>query len=64
MCMYGNGVTHCYMSEEGGSYATVPNEDMGLFRIERSSNSNNSTEVNRGIIMGILYSYAWISLII
>ncbi len=56
--MYGNGVTHCYMSEEGGSYATVPNEDMGLFRIERSSNSNNSTEVNRGIIMGILYSYA------
>ena len=57
--MYGNGVTHCYMSDdEGGSYATVPNEDMGLFRIERSSNSNNSTEVNRGIIMGILYSYA------
>jgi len=31
---------------------------MGLFTISSSWNSGNSTEVNRGLINGILYKFA------
>ncbi len=56
--MHGDGVSHCYYAEDGNSYATVENQDMGLFRLDRSGLSNNSTEVSRGIIFGIIYTFA------
>lgn len=48
----------CYNSENGGDYRNIANEDMGLFELENSSNSGNSTTINRGIIPGILYKIA------
>ena len=53
--MHGDGVSKCYLAEGGDSYATIPNEDQGLFTLERSNNSGNCTDVSRGIIPGILY---------
>ena len=57
--MHGDGVSNCFYAENGNNYATIENQDMGLFTISSSWNSGNSTEVNRGLINGILYKFAW-----
>jgi hypothetical protein len=58
MSMHGDGVRHCYLAEGGNNYATIDNQDMGLFTISSSWNSGNGNDVNKGIINGILYKFA------
>jgi len=50
------GAEHMHYSEAGAQYRDVQNTDMGLFEIVNSDYSENSTNTNRGIIPGIVYS--------
>jgi hypothetical protein len=52
------GCERMYYSETGADFLNHPNEDKGLFTVEKSELSENSTSVNRGIIPGIIYALA------
>lgn len=52
---YNDGHNRCYYSESGDSPLTVANEDQGLFNVEDSDMSSNSTRQGRGIVPGLLY---------
>lgn len=44
-----------YYGTDGYSYASVPNEDMGLFTLDSASSSSNGTSTSSGNVPGILY---------
>lgn len=46
---------HSWQSETGENYHEIENPDMGLFKIDTSPKSSNSSSKNRGIIPGIIY---------
>ena len=47
--------SYCRYSETGDNYQDIENPDKGLFTLEESPLSTNSTRIGRGIIPGFLY---------